>query len=82
MNVQLSPEIEELVDRKVRSGQYTSASEVVEEALRRMERQEEVLRHIDRGLAESARDEGVDGEEFMQRLIAELDDQIAKHPQG
>jgi len=34
MNVSLTPELEELVHERVRSGRYTSASEVVREALR------------------------------------------------
>jgi antitoxin ParD1/3/4 len=34
MNVSLSPELESLVHRKVETGRYASASEVVREALR------------------------------------------------
>lgn len=34
MNVSLTPELEELVHERVRSGRYTSASEVVRELLR------------------------------------------------
>jgi antitoxin ParD1/3/4 len=37
MNVSLTPELEALVDKKVKSGRYTSASEVVGEALRLLE---------------------------------------------
>ena len=37
MNVNLTPQIEEMVRRKVASGLYTSASEVVREALRLMD---------------------------------------------
>jgi antitoxin ParD1/3/4 len=37
MNVNLTPQLEELVRSKVASGRYTSASEVVREALRLME---------------------------------------------
>ena len=37
MNVSLSKELEELVRRKVRSGRYCTASEVVREALRLFE---------------------------------------------
>jgi antitoxin ParD1/3/4 len=42
MNVNLTPELEELVRRKVASGRYSSASEVVREALRLMEDQDQV----------------------------------------
>ena len=37
MNVSLTPQLEELIRRKVESGMYGNASEVVREALRQME---------------------------------------------
>lgn len=37
MNVSLTPELEKFVSAKVESGRYTSASEVVREALRLLE---------------------------------------------
>jgi len=37
MNVSLTPELDRFVARKVESGRYTSASEVVREALRLLE---------------------------------------------
>ncbi len=40
MNVNLTPELEEMVREKVSSGLYTSASEVIREALRLMEEQD------------------------------------------
>lgn len=42
MNVNLTPQLEELVRRKVASGMYGSASEVVREALRLMEEQDQI----------------------------------------
>jgi len=42
MNVNLTPQLEDMVRRKVASGLYTSASEVVREALRLMEEQDRV----------------------------------------
>jgi antitoxin ParD1/3/4 len=39
LNINLTPELEKLVRQKVKSGRYNSASEVVREALRLMERQ-------------------------------------------
>ena len=45
MNVNLTPQLEELVRAKVSSGMYTSASEVVREALRLMD-QEDRLRAV------------------------------------
>ncbi len=40
MNINLTPQLEELVRSKVASGLYTSASEVVREALRLLEGQD------------------------------------------
>lgn len=58
MNVNLTPQLEELVRAKVDSGMYSSASEVVREALRLMEEQDrfrqakldELKREVRRGL--------------------------------
>lgn len=42
MNINLTPQLEEMVRLKVTSGLYNSASEVVREALRLMEREDQV----------------------------------------
>lgn len=42
LNINLTPQLEKLVRQKVDSGRYNSASEVVREALRLMERQNEL----------------------------------------
>jgi antitoxin ParD1/3/4 len=42
MNINLTPQLEELVRQKVSSGLYNSASEVVREALRIMEEQDQL----------------------------------------
>jgi antitoxin ParD1/3/4 len=43
MNINLTPELEELVREKVASGRYGSASEVVREALRLMEEKDRLF---------------------------------------
>jgi antitoxin ParD1/3/4 len=77
VNVSLSPELEKLVQAKIESGRYSSETEVVEEALHLLEKQEmhlkELRARIDKGLAEADRGEVVDGEEFMQRMLDEID---------
>ena len=81
MNVHLTPELEQLVQKKVQSGRYNSASEVVREALRLLEHKDEVRtiqlqelrKRIDKGLSQLERGEGVDGDAFMQGLIDDLD---------
>ena len=68
MNVSLTPELEKFVSKKVNSGRYNSASEVVREALRLLEEHEQV-RHaqlaefrneLDRRLSALDRGEVVD----------------------
>ena len=41
MNVSLTPELESIVDQKVKSGRYNSASEVVREGLRLLQQRDE-----------------------------------------
>jgi len=42
MNVSLTPELENLVNQKVKTGMYNSASEVVREALRLLDEQDRI----------------------------------------
>jgi len=42
MNVSLTPALEKLVERKVKTGRYQTASEVVREALRALEERDQV----------------------------------------
>lgn len=53
MNVSLTPELEALVNEKVGSGLYQTASEVVREALRLLKQRDDETRRADRraGLA-------------------------------
>ena len=90
MNIHLTPELEHFVQAKVESGRYNSASEVVREALRLMgDRDElreiqlqELRKRIDRGLSEAERGQGVDGEQFMQGLLVDLDKRETKRKAG
>ena len=43
MNVSLTPELEEFVNLKVQSGRYSTASEVIREGLRLLERQDNAI---------------------------------------
>ena len=79
MNIHLTPELEALVQKKVKSGRYNSASEVVREALRLFEERDrirelkiqELRKKINEGWASLERGEGVDGEEFFKGLERE-----------
>lgn len=71
-NVSLTPQLEDFIERRVKSGRYQSASEVVRESLRQMEEREaardKVRQMIEEAWAESERGEGADGEEFMRTM--------------
>lgn len=76
LNISITPELHRFIDNKVRSGLYTSVSEVVREGLRLLERQEqerksaldEVRRKIAVGLEQLDRGEVVDGEQVFREL--------------
>lgn len=79
MNVNLTPELETLVQKRVKTGRYNSASEVVREALRLFEERDRVRelqirvlrKKINEGWVSLERGEGLDGEEFFERLARE-----------
>jgi antitoxin ParD1/3/4 len=81
MNVSLTPELEQLVNQKVQTGRYTSASEVIREGLRLLERRDEMQalqrdemrRKIAAGVASLKAGKGTDGEAFLAQLDAELE---------
>ena len=76
MNISLTPELENLVIKKVKSGRYTSASEVIREGLRLLEEQDElrqrrlaeVRQKIDRGIEQLDRGQGIPGAQARTRL--------------
>jgi antitoxin ParD1/3/4 len=76
MNVSLTPELDRFVAGKVKSGRYTSASEVVREALRLLEGQDrtraeqlaEFNRELKRRLNSLDRGEFVTAEDSWRRI--------------
>jgi antitoxin ParD1/3/4 len=63
MNVSLTPELERLVNEKVESGLYQTASEVVREALRLLKERdlarEQLRADVQSGFSQLIRDQGV-----------------------
>jgi len=90
MDVQLTPQLERLVQEKVESGRYASADEVVCEALLLLEEREEArvaelgrLRsRIDESLLEAERGEVTDGDQFMEGLLRDLDASVPDRQPG
>jgi antitoxin ParD1/3/4 len=80
MNVSLTPELEQFVHEKVKSGRYLSASEVVREALRLLEERDrlyqaklaELQRHLAIGIEQADRGELIDDDD----MFAELEDNL------
>lgn len=84
MNVSLTPELEKLVNDKVASGQYQTASEVVREGLRLLEERDEIRtmkleklrREIDIGLKQA--DEGRLKTVTAEGLMAKIRQYVAE----
>jgi antitoxin ParD1/3/4 len=80
MNVSLTPELEKLVHRKVETGRYTSASEVIREGLRLLDERDEmrelqkneIRKQIAAGMVSLRAGKGTDGEGFLANMDAEL----------
>ena len=72
MNVSLTPTLEELVQRKVGTGLYNSASEVIREALRLLEERDE-MRKIRLGTLRQEISVGLD--QLERGEVSEYDDQ-------
>ncbi len=78
-HVSLTPHLEEFIQNEVKSGRYSSPSEVMREALRLLEErklrrrdmEEEIRQGIRLAREQMERGEGQDGREAMRELRAE-----------
>ena len=76
VNISITPELDAFLQSRVSSGRYQTTSEVVREALRLLERQEQdreqTVRQLkakfEQGAAEADRGELFDGEEVFEEL--------------
>ena len=76
MNVSLTRELEEYISRKIDSGLYKSASEVIREALRLLREKDQVdrgtlaelHREIQTGLDQLDRGEGIPGAQVLAEI--------------
>ncbi len=76
MNVRLTPELQTLVQTKVKAGLYPFANDLVCEAVRLLDRRDragrrrlrEIREQIDEGWFSLRKGESVDGEEFFESL--------------
>jgi antitoxin ParD1/3/4 len=87
MNVTLTPELEQLVDLKVRTGGYASPSEVVQDALRLLEerdralalRRDDIRQMIGAGMTSLREGKGVDGDSYLAAMDAEISRGCSQH---
>lgn len=83
MNVSLTPELEALVQEKVKSGMYNSASEVVRDGLRLIQERdnsrrlglEELRRQVQIGIDQLDRGEGI-VYETPEDVLAAMDERL------
>jgi antitoxin ParD1/3/4 len=76
MNVTLAPDLEQIVNQKLSSGLYNSVSEVIREALRLLQEQdepleyqlEELCKEINVGLTQLRNGEGIPGEQVFDEI--------------
>ena len=76
MHITLAPELEQIVNQRLASGLYNSASEVIREALRLLQEQDEPLEYqledlrkeINIGLAQLRNGEGIPGEQVFDEI--------------
>ena len=76
MNIHLTPELQSLIRRKLATGRYSSASEVVREGLRLLAEDDEMKTHARRKIAEGLADleagRVVDGEKAVAEILHRL----------
>ena len=76
MDVSLTKELEEFVRRKIESGGYSSATEVISAGIRLLEQEDEfrdarlapIRARVEEGIAQAERGELGDGEEAVARV--------------
>jgi antitoxin ParD1/3/4 len=86
MNVSLTPELENFIQSKVKSGRYLSASEVIREALRLLEERDrlyqarlaELQKEITLGIESAERGEMYDGEPVVQELLEQNQQRLSR----
>lgn len=76
MNIHLTPELQALIRRKLATGRYSSASEVVREGLRLLAEDDEMKtqarRKVAEGLADLKAGRVFDGEEALAEILQQI----------
>jgi antitoxin ParD1/3/4 len=80
MSITLTSEQEKIIQDLLATGKFNSISEVIQAALHLLEQEsysyqvwvEETREKVDEGIASLERGEGIDGETFVNQLLADL----------
>ena len=88
MNIQLKPELEEIIQGQIATGKYADAEEVISKALKLLlewekgyqQWVEETGQKVDVAIEQLDRGEGIDGEVVIDKLREKL--RIARETQG
>jgi len=68
MSVEMTPELDGLVQSIFRCGQYRDENEVLGEALRLLERRDQLRRDVNAGIRQLEEGQGIEGEAVFARL--------------
>lgn len=80
MNIQLKPELEQIIEAQIATGRYSDAEEVIGKALKLLLEWdegyqnwvEETRQKVEVGIEQLDRGEGIDGEVVIERLRSKL----------
>jgi antitoxin ParD1/3/4 len=82
MQLSVPPDLESLINKRLSSGNYTDAEDVVRRALESQDAEEsltdeerrEISAHIEQGYLQAVRGELIDGEQARREIVAMKDD--------
>jgi len=68
MNVAIPAELEQFVQGIIGSGNYKTEADVVGEALRLLQKREQLCKDVNAGIEQLEQGKGIDGEKVFERL--------------
>ncbi len=72
LTISLPQDMEQLITEQISSGKFTSASEVVQEALKLLQERDELRQLVSVGLEQARRGELLDGEQVFDEIEREF----------
>ncbi|MDZ8079848.1 MAG: type II toxin-antitoxin system ParD family antitoxin [Nostoc sp. DcaGUA01] len=73
MNIQIKPELEQIIQAQIATGRYANPEEVISKALKLLlQWEEETRQKVDVAIEQLDRGEGIDGEVVVEQLREKL----------